>query len=504
MRKFRLVLLFALLWAVSSAAAFASCDPHNAAGVPFNCTPAAASPALTDIVLGGANSGVDSGQTLRWTWEQIFTNTPLIAPTITNGVMDGNFTGTAFGTGVGKILGPWINYNSSGFPGLAVTSGRLIIYQASPTDNDFATLQLERTTAFSSVTANVNSNLRATTTVGANDGTNEWALLGNCQTVGTNGGSCVGTTGHGFRNAGGTQAIWGGVSEAKDNTGLASGTSGAHGTVGHEADVEANLLDTATNTLSITGAGNRVGVQVVAGRAITADTTLTEVTTGTLYSVLTTAVYYDRLIGSNNDVMAQYGLDMRGVTAPTGSANPVNAVVMSSGQIIEFNGSNSFTAAPSRSLSFATTLNYKVTGTTQLSVGDTGTLTVGSGGGSISNTAGQLNLLSSTGFGLEIAATASAANGVLITPTATGVDPTIKPYGDASRNLSLLPAGTGSVVASVFKVTSNAVVGGVALQGAGTLNVQNGYYINSVAGIDCAAGVTAGTVTVAKGLVTHC
>ncbi len=199
--------------------------------------------------------------------------------------------------------------------------------------------------------------LRGTTNVGTNDGTNTWSLFGNCQTVGTNGGSCVGITGHGFRNAGGTQAVWGGVSEAKDNTGLASGTSVSSGTVGHEVDIEANLLDTATNALSITGTGNRVGVQIVAGRAVTADATLTEVATGNLFTVGTTAVYFDRLIGANNNVMAQYGLDMRGVTAPTGSSNPVTSVVMSAGQAIEFNGATgagAFAGTPARSLKYLT------------------------------------------------------------------------------------------------------------------------------------------------------
>ncbi len=361
-------------------------------------------------------------------------------------VINGALSGSAFGVGVG-LVPQFGNYQSSGFPYLAVPT-RMIIQQSTVTNNDFATLQLERTTAFTSAAGNINSNLRATTTVGTNDGTNTWSILGLCNTVSTAGGTCAGVTGHGTRNVGGTQAVWGGVFDAKDNTDLASLASG-QGVVGAEVDVGANLLDTAVNSGGLTGQGNRVGLQISAYRPTLGDTTLSEVAYGIFYTVGTTAIYYDSLIGAATNVMAQYALDTRALIVPTGSSNPVNAVAMAAGQIIEFNGPASYTAAPVRSLRYSTgssALLYNVAATTQFSVGDTGTLTIGSGGGSISNSAGQLNLLAANGFGLEIATVAGGANGILIITTATGVDPTIKPYGDANRNLNLAGAGTGSVL----------------------------------------------------------
>lgn len=42
------------------------------------------------------------------------------------------------------------------------------------------------------------------------------------------------------------------------------------------------------------------------------------------------------------------------------------------------------------------------------------------------------------------------------------------------------------------------------IEGNGTVNAKTGYYLDGNAGVDCLAGVTAGTVVVHKGIVTHC
>lgn len=61
-----LTLIFCLL---ATSPAIASCLPTMA--VPFGCT-AGDTPALGDNVLGGPNSGFQVGQTVKWTWGQVF------------------------------------------------------------------------------------------------------------------------------------------------------------------------------------------------------------------------------------------------------------------------------------------------------------------------------------------------------------------------------------------------------------------------------------------------
>jgi hypothetical protein len=68
-------------------------------------------------------------------------------------------------------------------------------------------------------------------------------------------------------------------------------------------------------------------------------------------------------------------------------------------------------------------------------------------------------------------------------------------------NTLLLVAGTSGLQFN----NQNNTVALMTLSNTGTLNVVQGYQINGVAGVDCPSGtVDAGTITVAKGLVTHC
>lgn len=99
----------------------------GSAGVPFNCTGAAAVPGVNDLVLGGITSGAQNGQTVRWTWGQVFTGTPLVNPSITNGTissLNSPLLGLYGGTGIansGKTITLGGSLSTSGAYTLGLT-----------------------------------------------------------------------------------------------------------------------------------------------------------------------------------------------------------------------------------------------------------------------------------------------------------------------------------------------------------------------------------------------
>lgn len=96
---------------------------------------------------------------------------------------------------------------------------------------------------------------------------------------------------------------------------------------------------------------------------------------------------------------------------------------------------------------------------------------------------GWLRLLSSSG--------ANFIESGLTNTTGSGAELSIANYNATQTFLLTGPNGT--------------MVGAGVRQGAGTLNVQTGYYIGAVAGVTCAAGTfAAATAVVTKGLVTKC
>lgn len=157
--------------------------------------------------------------------------------TATGGTTDTLANWLHFGTSVGSpAIGPLIDYQSSGLPGLLL-SNRTIISRATTASNDYADLQLSRTANYTGGTfSNINAGLRVMTTASAGAGAQEWNIIGICTTAGTAGGLCLGSFSQGVRLAGATDRIWGSISDAKDETDVASSSlSGA--TVGEEIDV---------------------------------------------------------------------------------------------------------------------------------------------------------------------------------------------------------------------------------------------------------------------------
>ena len=258
---------------------------------------------------------------------------------------------TGFGTAIGQALGPLANFQGSGHPAL-LQSDRLIFALSASAPTDFGVIQVQRSTLFTGGTqANITGALRVISTIGANDGTQEWNIIGTCSTNGKVNGLCLGGDFQGIRLAGATDAIWGGIMNAIDQTHLNTALTGA--TLGAEVDIRADWADDASNAAAFGTRGVRKAIQVAVHRNTLADTTPFEVSTGLWFSTGTTGspgsdanTYYDSLIAPASGVQMRAGLDVRSAVAPTGSTDPVAAVVMSAGTVVDFNGSASLVSNP--------------------------------------------------------------------------------------------------------------------------------------------------------------
>ena len=293
-------------------------------------------------------------------------------------VFNGALTGTAFGTDIGKILGPLINYQGSNLPGLHLAK-RLVLDLATTTPSDFAVLQINRTTTFTSSASSLNSVLRLSNTVGTNDGTKNWGFAATQTSAGNQGGQNVGAFIQATRSTGGTDFVLGMVSDARDTTGLVS--SAGKQVVGFELDVECNRADNGVNGTAIGGVGIRKGLNIVAMRYNGADTTQTEVSHGILLSasspsdltVVDAYTNFQSVLGFAINTQVRNVIDTRGAITPTGSGNPVSAVTMTAGHVIDFNGGASLTSAPGNYLQYrGGKLYYIVGGVDKLSIDASG------------------------------------------------------------------------------------------------------------------------------------
>ena len=263
-----------------------------------------------------------------------------------------------FGTAIGQALGPMVNYQGSGLPGLLLSS-RLIFARQTTHANDFTDFQISRTTSFTGGTfANINSALTVKTTVGANDSSQEWNFLASITDSGAASGLGVGAYLQAVRPGAlstppatpGNDPLWATIIDVNDFSGLSS-SAGGGALVPLEIDLVAMDVDDATNGGSFGNRGVRKILQVVAKQAAPDSLTPTEFTNGLWFSQGTpthdsTHIYYDSAIGFSTLAQARIALDTRGVTAPTGSTDPVAAVTMTAGQIIDLKGSASMTSNP--------------------------------------------------------------------------------------------------------------------------------------------------------------
>lgn len=274
-------------------------------------------------------------------------------PVITGTLTLGGTAITGFGIGVGQAP-QFIDWNGSGFPGWHQTS-RLIFDQPVTTANDFALFQLSRTTTFSEpASASINHVIRVGTTIGANDGTQEWGITSNVVTSGNVGGGIVGGFFQASRTVGSTDFITGLIGSAIDNTNLGTAASGVSNLAGLEVDALGNSADDAVNFATFGGQGVRKAIHVAFGRQNPANTTQTEVSNGLWFTTSTGGTSggndvhtnYQSVIGFGLNTQIRQALDTRGAIPPTGVSDPVAAVRMSAGQIVDFNGGASLISAP--------------------------------------------------------------------------------------------------------------------------------------------------------------
>ncbi len=261
---------------------------------------------------------------------------------------------TGFGTAIGQALGPLINFQGSGLPGLHLGK-RLILDTIPTTATDFATLQLNRTTTFTSAAgSNLNSILRLSGSIGANDGSNSWAFAATQNSAGTAGGQNVAGFFQGTRLAGGSDFVISLISDARDLNVLTSALSGKQ-IVALELDVEANRADDGVNAAAFGGTGIRKGLNIIAFRHDVTDAVQTEVSNGIWFSAgdvppnttpSPALTNFQSAIGFASPTQTRAALDTRGAITPRGSSNPVSAVVTTAGHIIDLNGGALLTSVP--------------------------------------------------------------------------------------------------------------------------------------------------------------
>jgi hypothetical protein len=275
----------------------------------------------------------------------------------------------------GSAIGPLVNYQGSGFPGYVAPS-RLILDRYPTGPNDFTNVQINRTTNFSGGN-NINSAFAVLLNAGAADSTQEWGIIANCTTLGAAGGLCVGGDFQGRRIPGATDPIWGSISDAIDSTDLASSAGTGAEILGTEVDVEANKADDAKNPSSFGGVGVRKAIQVAITRKDQTDITPMEVSDALWFSFNGTNTFYDSLVSGAIGTQTRAALDTRALVVPTGIVNPLSAVVMAAGHVIDFKGPPTRTAAPGRPLSYSVTdaaLEYSA-GSVTFKFNDKGTFT---------------------------------------------------------------------------------------------------------------------------------
>jgi len=273
-------------------------------------------------------------------------------------------SGTAtVGWAIGNIPGPLVSSGGGNLPMLN-PNNRLIFRRQNPAAGDNTDFQFDRTTTFTGGTlANINRVIGVFSTQGAGDATQTAGIIATATTNSTAAGYSLPLWVQAIRAPGSNGWIWGAVISADDRTGLASGLSSASNLAGIELDMGANRADSATNPATFGGIGNRKAIHVALSRSVQSDATATEYSTGVWFSTnstfgggaVDTAITLNQAIGFQPGMSIRTALDTRGAITSTGSANPVSAVTMSAGHVIDFNGGPALNSAPGNYLQYTTT-----------------------------------------------------------------------------------------------------------------------------------------------------
>lgn len=251
---------------------------------------------------------------------------------------------TGFGTGQFKALAPLIL--RGGIPSIEL-GNQLIWNRATATNNDGTDTFFRRDG--SAVTggsgASINKTVTIIQSVGAADASSNWGFLSSLTSSNTVGAQSLCCYFQSVRAAGSNAWMWGTVTEMTDQTGSASSVIG-NPTLSQEIDLSTTGADDYVNPSKFGGVGGRHMAHYVATRFT--GSANNEVTTGLWFG--TTNTFIDSLIGFDLGVGAagaqvRQVLDTRGAIPPTGVTDPVAAVRMSAGQIIDFNGGAALNSA---------------------------------------------------------------------------------------------------------------------------------------------------------------
>ena len=296
----------------------------------------------------------------------------------------GVWSGSSVGTAIGQIP-VFQDFQGSGFASLGFPT-RCILYKSGTTsDNDFATLQIQRTTAYSGGgIGKIVTNLRIGTTVGSSVSASEWALLAQCSTSSTAAGAqAVGGDFQAIRTGNSTSGAWGAILNVIDQT---NGSSSAFpgGISATEIDVRASDADDGLNGAKFGSYGLRQNIQMQIVRNSAA--TDLEVSTGMWFTANeATHNTYLQAIGCMIGVQMYQLLDSRGAVTPASYTDPMAAVRLSAGHIVDFNGGTTLKSNAGNYLQYTTTggnrLRYMIGTTERFNIPDTKPTVSGSRGG---------------------------------------------------------------------------------------------------------------------------
>lgn len=312
------------------------------------------------------------------------TNNPVATGSL---VLNGTGPITGFGTDPGDLL-KLVSSGASNFPMVNPTT-RMVFRRSGPTSIDVTDFQFDRdTTTATGGAGTTNRVVGISFVAGPNETGDENGLI--VQGV-------VNTTAPGLapvhygiwsqmvRSATGRGHCTGIVSNVYDNTGLSSGTAGVANLLGYEADVYGNGIDDGPNVSTWGGFGVRRLASMVAGRAI-AGSDIVEFAAGYQAGTrdgVNVSLSAGFAIGNGSNVLI--GLDTRGALTPAGMTDPVAAVRMLAGQIVDFNGGATLRAAPGNYLQYTITgtarLRYMVGATERFTLPDTKPTVTGSRAG---------------------------------------------------------------------------------------------------------------------------
>lgn len=281
-------------------------------------------------------------------WDGAITGTMLI-PLDTGSVYATQITLTQLvagigGNAIGDLLGPLAD--RAGFPSLEL-NGRLIINQAAPNVSNFADVHFRHdgTSVFGGTSATINKTILVDQTIGPLDGNQNWAMTSSLHSNSIVGGIGVAGYSQSVRNAGSNAWMWGFISEMTDQTGLSSSAVG-NPSLSQEVDLATTGADDAVNPAKFGGFGNRHLIHFVVDRYT--GSANNQVTHGLWFG--TSHSYFDSLIGFDiggvGGAQVRQVIDTRGAVAPTGVTDPVAAVRMGAGHIVDFNGGVSLSSGP--------------------------------------------------------------------------------------------------------------------------------------------------------------